>query len=131
MNETINIFIFCIFSLPTQVELTRRDRMKIQIFVIFLLAFLASFVMSNQSKMPVNAVAIPRGCAEACPPDGGKKICAKNPTTNKLGTFMSDCFLGRYNSCSNVDKSQSECKYSFFRFLILIIVLFVLLFCRI
>lgn len=70
---------------------------------MFVCLFFAMTLVSVEVKGDL--IAIPAGCAAACPP-GDKLLCARNSITQALGTFESDCIFGRFNSCHRTTESK-------------------------
>ena len=79
------------------------------IFKLSSLAFLLLFCYTSVSTyFVVGRVAIPDGCAAACPPQGdpSRYICARNKMTGRLGMFDGECYFGRYNHCVHVRERE-------------------------
>ncbi|KAG5684870.1 hypothetical protein PVAND_014080 [Polypedilum vanderplanki] len=80
--------------------------MKIIFFIFFLISSICATLNSEEK------VDIPEVCGNACPINGnGNLLCAKNMETGELGTFESDCILGRYNSCIRTTQKYEFIKY--------------------
>jgi hypothetical protein len=79
------------------------------IFKLSSLAVLLLFCYTSVSTLfIVGRVAIPDGCARACPPqsDPSRFICGRNKVTGKLGLFDGECYFGRYNHCYKVRQRE-------------------------
>lgn len=77
-------------------------RMAARLSALVILLTLCYSMVS--SFFQVERVALPDGCARACPAqrDPSRFICARNRVTRSLGMFDSVCFFGRYNHCVDV-----------------------------
>jgi hypothetical protein len=73
---------------------------------MFIMLFMSYTMLS--AYFPVDFVNIPKGCADACPPqrDPSRFICARHSQTGALGMFRGECFFGRYNHCTQVKERK-------------------------
>lgn len=78
------------------------SKMFLKISAITILLIFCYTSLST-THVVVPRVALPDGCARACPPqrNPSRFICARNSVTGQLGMFEGECTFGRYNHCVN------------------------------
>ena len=94
------------FALQDQSKTSSPQSMAVKLSILAVLLMLCYTSFSASTR--VSKVAIPKGCANACPPQHNPErfICAKSRVSKKLGMFDSECFFGRYNHCIYVRERE-------------------------
>lgn len=107
------------FELRVRMKLSKAQKLLVvqsssqSIKMIIKLSTLVLLLMccytSVSTFFKVGKVAIPDGCARACPPqrDPSRNICARNIATGRLGMFDGECHFGRFNHCVHVRSRKS------------------------
>ncbi|CAG9803470.1 unnamed protein product [Chironomus riparius] len=98
--------------LATESTLNGNSKMFLKLSAITILLIFCYTSLSSTHAV-VSRVAMPEGCARACPPqrNPSRFICARNSVTGVLGTFEGDCTFGRYNHCVNTRERYSFVRY--------------------